>query len=157
MGISTAIEQLIDRLTGWRRFLAWYPSAVAAVRDDGTIDVIPDDATMRGNGTRVHMLSGTAGVYGLPRVGDRVLLFFAAGDPAQPRALATDARATEALALAAKVDASFAALDGVITGWVPVPNDGGAALKTAYSTAKAQAGGALFPPCSSDAFGRSPQ
>lgn len=40
------------------------------------------------------------------------------------------------VALAAKVDAFITALDGVFrTAWTPVPQDGGAALKTAYAAA----------------------
>jgi hypothetical protein len=37
------------------------------------------------------------------------------------------------VALAAKVDAQLAALKAAIVGWVPVPNDGGLALKTALA------------------------
>lgn len=44
--------------------------------------------------------------------------------------------ATDFVALAAKVDAIIAKLDGVFrTDWVPVAQDGGAALKTAYAAA----------------------
>lgn len=156
MSLSEDFAALIERLTEWRRFLALYPSAVAAVHDDGTVDLIPDDPTMRGNGGRVLMLSGTAGAWGAPRVGDRVLLFFAGGDPSEPRAIGTDARATEALALASKVSEGFANLDSVFTNWTPVPTDGGTALKAAYDAKKlsAAATGGMYPDPTSDLFGR---
>lgn len=108
--ISEALAAVVDVLTSWRRYLAWYPAAVAAVHSDGTLDVIPDEPTMRGAGHRVRYISGTAAGYGLPRVGDRVLLFFAGGDPAQPTAIGTDATAVEALALAAPTKAALDAL-----------------------------------------------
>lgn len=39
------------------------------------------------------------------------------------------------VAMAAKVNAMFALIDSIITTWVPVANDGGAALQTLWSTA----------------------
>jgi len=38
------------------------------------------------------------------------------------------------VALAAKVDANFNAIKSMFSGWTPVPNDGGAALKTASAS-----------------------
>ena len=39
------------------------------------------------------------------------------------------------VALATKVNAMFDLIDGIINGWTPSPQDGGAALKTAWGTA----------------------
>ena len=43
--------------------------------------------------------------------------------------------AVDPIALATITDQIFATLDGVFRAWTPVPNDGGAALKTAYLAA----------------------
>ena len=45
------------------------------------------------------------------------------------------AQAVDPIALATLTDQIFSILDGVFNGWTPVPNDGGAALKTAYLAA----------------------
>lgn len=50
------------------------------------------------------------------------------------KVLAGDPAATKQVALGPSVQARFDALKTAINGWVPVPNDGGAALKTALTT-----------------------
>lgn len=49
--------------------------------------------------------------------------------------------ATDAVALASLTEAMFGFIDTVITSWVPVPGDGGAALKTAWTVAASGIGG----------------
>ncbi len=79
--LRALVRSFVD---GDLRFARLYPAAVAAVHADGTLDVIPDDPTMRGNGHRVEQTHGTAGWVGDPEVGDRVLLGFDGADPTRP-------------------------------------------------------------------------
>lgn len=89
--LRALVRSFVD---GDLRFARLYPAAVAAVHADGTLDVIPDDPTMRGQGHRVEQTHGTAGWVGDPEVGDRVLLGFDGADPSKPYVIGARKRTT---------------------------------------------------------------
>jgi hypothetical protein len=82
--LRALVRGIVDREARYGRL---YAATVAKVHDDGSYDVIPDDATIRGNGHRVEVTHGTAGWVGDPEVGDRCLLGFDGADPSRPFAL----------------------------------------------------------------------
>lgn len=93
--LRAVVRALVD---GDLRFARLYPAAVARVHGDGTLDVIPDDPTMRGQGHRVEQTHGVPGWVGDPEVGDRVLLGFDGADPTKPYAIGARKRtATKAV------------------------------------------------------------
>lgn len=51
--------------------------------------------------------------------------------------------ASDFVALSAKVDAHISAIDDVLRTWTPIPNDGGAALQTAYKLSVPSAPGSV--------------
>jgi hypothetical protein len=108
-------------------------------------------------GTGLPMLDGVSARPGLPgarfdvTLGELVLVAFIDSDPSRPCIVGHDDpdapgwsptllelgdTGGELVALSDKVDASFSAIHDVFsTGWTPVPNDGGAALKVAWAAA----------------------
>lgn len=112
MDLIGALTGIVERLTDWRRYLALYPAVVARVLSDGTLEVIPDDAAMRGSGLRARYLSGSAAGGGLPLTRDRVLLGFEGGNPERPFAIACapSAALTEVAAVASKTQTALDAL-----------------------------------------------
>jgi len=93
MSLRDAVASLVDALVGPRiDRLALYPATVVSQAGDGTVDVLPDDAKVRGLG-----LSGIKLRYGLPGFTavvpalSRVLVGWEAGDPTRPYAMAWDA------------------------------------------------------------------
>lgn len=81
-----AIKALIRKLTGHYRYHGLYPSTVLAQAADGTVDVLPDDEAVRGDGglQGVKLRHGQAGFTQKVPAGARVLLGFEAGDPRKP-------------------------------------------------------------------------
>ena len=82
-----AIKRIIDYVVRERIYLRSYECTVEAQNDDGTVDLLPDDAAVRGTG-----LQSVPIYHGLPAVtvrvvpGARVLLQFVRGDPSKPYA-----------------------------------------------------------------------
>lgn len=78
--IGTQVDNRID-------FSRMYPSKVLKQSSDGTLELLPDSAKMRGNGlTRVPIRHGIPGLHVTVPAGGKVLLFFEAGDPKLPAA-----------------------------------------------------------------------
>lgn len=70
-------------------YLKLYPSTVLARHDDGTVDLEPDDAPMRGQGLQsVEIMLGVPGATVEPGPGSRCLLGFLDADPSKPRVMA---------------------------------------------------------------------
>lgn len=95
MPLRDALADLVEAIVGPRiDRLALYPATVVSQAGDGTIDVLPDDAKVRGLG-----LSGLRLRYGLPGFVatvpalSRVLIGWEAGDPTRPYAMAWEAGA----------------------------------------------------------------
>ncbi len=64
-----------------------YPCVVRAQNSDGTLDLMPDDERIRGNGFQSIIIDhGLPGITVKVPTGGRVNLFFQNGDPKQPRA-----------------------------------------------------------------------
>lgn len=85
--VRAALERIIESIFPERIYLRSYECSVERQADDGSLDLLPDDAVIRGLG-----LQGVPIYHGLPGVtvrvvpGARVLLQFVAGDPAKPYA-----------------------------------------------------------------------
>jgi hypothetical protein len=88
MNAFDAIRTIIDKLTGHYRYHGLYPCTVQAQAADFTLDLLPDDPHMRGDGG----LQGVKIRHGLPgfqvevNTPSRVLLGFEGGDPRIPYA-----------------------------------------------------------------------
>ncbi|NRA03260.1 MAG: hypothetical protein HRU00_11750 [Myxococcales bacterium] len=82
------MENLINAFVGRKiDYAKMYPSVVKAQNADGTLDLTPDDESIRGNGfKRIQISYGLPGVTALVPSGGRVNLYFQNGDPKQPRA-----------------------------------------------------------------------
>lgn len=87
MDIREALERIIAHVTRDRVYLRSYECTVEQQNADDTLDLIPDDASIRGTG-----LQSVPIYHGLPAVrvrvspGARVLLQFVGGDPTKPYA-----------------------------------------------------------------------
>lgn len=135
--------------------LGLYPARVDVCASDGsTCDVTPDDKRISPQ-KNVPVRVGIPGAVSVVAPGAVVLLGWERGDPAKPYVTpAWTAGATvnelvlnatmayigakggaNFIALANKVQNYLTALSSAINGWTPVPNDGGAALKAALSSA----------------------
>lgn len=63
----------------------WYPCKVVAQDADGTLQIYPEDETVRGSGiAKVPLMIGMPGVKVTVAPGARVRLFFENGDPSKP-------------------------------------------------------------------------
>lgn len=70
-----------------RAYSQWYPARVIAQAADGSLELYPDDETIRGNGlTHVPLRHGLPGCTVELGEGARVLLFFEGGAPTAPAA-----------------------------------------------------------------------
>lgn len=137
--LRSALERVVRWVMRDTLYLGQYVCTVAAQNADGTLDVLPDDLRLRASGLQsVPIRHGLPGVEIEVPAGERVLLGFGDGDPRQPYcALWHEGQVTkvriggsEAVALASLVAEQLSALKDAISGAVPVPNDGGAALQT---------------------------
>lgn len=78
--IGTQVDNRID-------YSRMYPSKVLKQSGDGTLELLPDSAKLRGNGlTRVPIRHGIPGLHVTVPAGVKVNLFFEAGDPKLPAA-----------------------------------------------------------------------
>lgn len=81
---KSAFQSMLDHMLGSQLdYLARYPSTVVAQDADGSLQLKPDDARLPGL-TGIPIWPGLPGVSMTVPVGARVLLAFAAGDPAMP-------------------------------------------------------------------------
>lgn len=88
MRLLDAIRAIVEACVGQRLdYQALYPCTVVAQDGSGNLDLLPDDAKIRGTGfSGIPLLSGVAGMISTVPVGSRVLLGFRAGDPTRPYA-----------------------------------------------------------------------
>jgi len=156
------LSRILDRVRRQTDFHRLWPARVVSQHADGTLELYPDDERLRGMGglDKIKLRHGLPGVAVELVAGARVRVGFDAGDPKRPYAALFDEDSTrlddlvvtaqtkaqilgptvvvggdsDYLALAAKVDAALIALSNTFTAWTPVPNDGGAALKTLLIT-----------------------
>lgn len=81
------LEAFIRRVMRRTPYHAKYVAVVQRQHDDDSLDLLPDDASIRGTGlSRVELRHGLPGVRVRVTPGSRVLLAFEAGNPAKPRA-----------------------------------------------------------------------
>lgn len=90
------IRRLVRRET---LYLVTYSAVVQQQHDDDTIDVLPDDERVRGNGLqRVQIRHGLPGVRVRVRQGSTVLLSWENGNPKRPYAAMWEPSAIESIA-----------------------------------------------------------
>ena len=84
--VQEDIAAIVDQRTATKiDYSRLYPSKVVKQASDGTLEVIPDSAAIRGNGlTGVPIRHGIPGVTVTVPAGGKVLLFFEGGDPKLP-------------------------------------------------------------------------
>lgn len=84
--VRAALERLIDAVLD-RTYLRSYECTVERQADDGSLDLLPDDERVRGNGLQgVPIYHGLPGVTVRVKQGARVLLQYVGGDPQKPYA-----------------------------------------------------------------------
>ena len=82
--ISAVVESLVGNRIDYSRL---YPAKVVKQASDGSLELLADDARMRGNGiTRVPIRHGIPGCVVTVPPGGKVQLFFEGGDPKRPAA-----------------------------------------------------------------------
>lgn len=96
--LAAAVEAMVRRYTAASAYSRRYPSRVVVQNDDGTLELVPDDARMPSIST-VPIRSGVPGIYVRVKVGARVSLEFEAGDPSRPVATIWDEGAIAGLML----------------------------------------------------------
>lgn len=152
------------------RFVRWvmrdvtyhqsYPATIEALHSDGTVDALPEDERMRGDGmSRIPIRAGMAETIVEPAIGARCLVAFEGGNPRRPF-VAEWADLTPGVSKLAGGERRVARLGdfvevvtlpavtvtGVVEGTVmgaplpPTPLIGGVATLTAPVTAQIQAG-----------------
>jgi hypothetical protein len=91
-------------------YARWYPAKVVRQAEDGTLELYPDDESIRGNGiTHVPIRHGLPGVTVKVKLGQKVILFFEDGDPKKPAcALWPDGSSVLEVVLAAETKITLA-------------------------------------------------
>lgn len=80
----TIVEAFVGRQIDYAKV---YPSVVKFQNPDGTLDLLPDDESIRGDGFKCIIITlGLPGVTVTVPIGGRVNLYFQDGDPKKPRA-----------------------------------------------------------------------
>ena len=98
--LSSSLGKFLQLIRREIDYTKRYPARVSLVNGDGTIQVVPDDQTVKGNGLdRVRVRSGVPGTI-TPKKGARCLLGFDAGDGSRPYAEGWDDGEVEEMALA---------------------------------------------------------
>jgi hypothetical protein len=90
--LRESVTALVEAIIGRRLdYHALYPCTVMRQAADGTLDLLPDDARIRGSGCQgVRIRHGLPGFECTVPVSTRVLLGFEAGDPKRPYAALWD-------------------------------------------------------------------
>lgn len=87
MEASAALERFIRWVMRDTTYHVTYEAVVERQHEDDTLDLLPDDERVRGNGiARVPIMHGLPGCRVRVKQGSRVMLKFANGDPQKPRA-----------------------------------------------------------------------
>jgi hypothetical protein len=86
--VSEDLTAFVDQVTGSKiDYSRLYPSRVIRQSGDGTLEIMPDDPVIRGNGlTGVSIKHGVPGLQVTVAPGARIQLFFEGGDPKRPAA-----------------------------------------------------------------------
>jgi hypothetical protein len=85
MDVPESLQKVIRWVMRDTLYLGRFASTVQQQNGDDTVDILPDDERVRGNGTQnVKILHGLPGVTVRVRQGARVELGFENGDPARP-------------------------------------------------------------------------
>ena len=91
MSALANIARIIRHAVGDYRFERSYPCQVVRSYDGGAVDVLPDDAVMRGIGMQtVPATSVAPATFARAESGCRCLLTFSSGDPRKPTITAWD-------------------------------------------------------------------
>lgn len=86
--LVAAIKSLTDSAINYSQ---WYPSKVIVQQSDGSLDLLPDDPRVRGQGlTNVPLKTGIPGLSVKVLPGTYVRLFFENGSPSEPAAALAD-------------------------------------------------------------------
>jgi hypothetical protein len=95
---SKALQRFIRFVMRDTLYHGKYSAEVQSQSDDDSLDLLPDDNRVRGNGlSRVPIRHGLPGVRVRVRVGSRVQLGFENGDPTQPYAALWEPGAIETI------------------------------------------------------------
>lgn len=96
MSTTTALERFIRWVMRDVKWLGQYPAEVQSQHADYTVDVLPDDASLRGRGlSGVRIRHGIPGVQVRVRAGSKCLLGFEGGDPSKPYVSLWDATSVD--------------------------------------------------------------
>jgi hypothetical protein len=143
--IKAGLEAFIANRTARLDYCALYPCTV--VSQSGQLLELQPDSDKVPPISNVPLRLGLPGVEVTVAPGSRVLLGFEAADPRRPVATVWEASslqsltlgpqlslllgsgASDGVAMASRVEARLTALRDALLTWVPVPSDGGAALK----------------------------
>ena len=128
--------------------------AQSSIGDIDAVDIIPDDPTLAGGGlSEVPVLQGLPGRVKLGS-GLRCMFVFLDGDPRKPRVIGYEGISgagfsfgskdseSKSLAIADPILEYLSKLQQALSTWVPMPNDGGAALQAKVAALVAPAAAA---------------
>ncbi len=152
-GIREAIGAIVrQELAGIDYFTLYDAKIVAQSADGTTVDIQPGDPRLPGM-SKVPLRPGVPGVTVQVAPGGFIRLGWDRGNPSMPycalwqggetpvktvikgtTVYIGDETGAQFIAMSNKVKAWFDAFNAAVSGWTPVPNDGGAALKVALAT-----------------------
>jgi len=121
--VSEDLTAFVDQVTGSKiDYSRLYPARVIRQSGDGTLEIMPDDQIIRGNGlTGVPLRLGIPGLSVTVPAGGKILLFFEAGDPKRPAAaLHPSGASVLSVSLTASTEVKITAPSVSITGDIDV-------------------------------------
>jgi len=111
-GAAESLERFAETIRRRIIYSSRWPARVVSQSGDGTLELVPDDASIAGAGLkRVPIRLGVPGSVTVPK-GARVGLQFDGGDPSRPVAVAWDDATLTELSLGAGTD--YVALSGIV-------------------------------------------
>lgn len=117
---GASLERFIRWVMRDTKYHALYPCTVEGQAADGTLDLTPDDAAIRGTGTQnVKIRHGLPGVRVKVKQGARILLGFEAGDPKRPFASLWEPGAIEEISVDGGTQPVSRAGDACTVFWPP--------------------------------------
>lgn len=84
MSAIESLKRFIRFVMTDTRYMRLYPATVQSQLADGTLEVLPDDPTIRGDGMLVRILTGLPNTTVEVAQGARCLIGFLDGDPSKP-------------------------------------------------------------------------
>jgi hypothetical protein len=143
--IVAVFRRLFDRFVGKRLDCSGsYPARVVSQAGDDSLEVLIDDERLRGDGLRsVPIRLGIPGARCEVAKGARVRVHFDEQDPSKPFAALWDTNLADVTVI--EIGGSDKVvrksdLEALFDNWTVVANDGGAALKAVWTSAKATIG-----------------